>query len=468
MDIQRKIPGYRPSLREVEVCDAVLVLGEDVTNVAPRLALSLRQSILQKPLEIASKLQIPRWSEGAFRQAIQDEKGPLFVITPCRTKLDEVAAHSWYATPDDIARLGFQIAHEVNPAAVAVSGLPDKTNELALNIARVLKEAKRPLIISGTSCGNVSIIHAAANLTAALCDTGREAGLFCTVPECNSLGLALLGGGNIKECFEKILAGTADTLIVLENDLYRRADEETVRAVLQKCKHVMAIDHVWHRTASESEVVLPAGTFAETDGSLVNNEARCQGMYRVFSASREVQPSWLWLRDIMLALGIGEARNLDTIEAIQAAISAEIPTLKGITEITPPADFRISGEKIPRQPHRYSGRTAMFANVSVHEPEPPKDPESPLSFSMEGYQGIPPAPLIPRFWAPGWNSVQALNKFQTEINGLLMGGEVGKRLIGTCRRPKNGLLYRHSRVIQKTRRGMVCGSMFPHFRVRRT
>ncbi len=190
-----------------------------------------------------------------------------------------------------------------------------------------------------------------------------------------------------------------------------------------------SIDHVWHRTASESEVVLPAGTFAETDGSLVNNEARCQRMYRVFSASREVQPSWLWLRDIMLALGIGEARNLDTIEAIQAAISAEIPTLKGITEITPPADFRISGEKIPRQPHRYSGRTAMFANVSVHEPEPPKDPESPLSFSMEGYQGIPPAPLIPRFWAPGWNSVQALNKFQTEINGPLMGGDVGKRLI---------------------------------------
>jgi NADH-quinone oxidoreductase subunit G len=293
----------------------------------------------------------------------------------------------------------------------------------------VLKEAKRPLIVSGTSCGSFSIIQAAANLTAALCDTGREAGLFYTVPECNSLGLGLLGGGNIKECFDKILAGTADTLIVLENDLYRRADEDTVKAVLQKCKHVIVIDHVWHRTALESEVVLSAGTFAETDGSLVNNEARCQRMYRVFSASHEVQPSWLWLRDIMLALGFGEAGNLETIEAIQAAISAKIPTLQGITEITPPADFRISGEKIPRQPHRYSGRTAMFANVNVHEPEPPEDPQSPLSFSMEGYQGIPPAPLIPRFWAPGWNSVQALNKFQTEISGPLMGGDVGKRLI---------------------------------------
>jgi len=48
---------------------------------------------------------------------------------------------------------------------------------------------------------------------------------------------------------------------------------------------------------------------------------------------------------------------------------------------------------------------------------------------MEGYQGIPPGPLTPRFWAPGWNSAQALTKFQSEINGPLLGGDPGKRLI---------------------------------------
>ncbi len=429
LDILLKTPVHLPTLREVETYDAVLVLGEDVTNVAPRLALSLRQSLLQKPLEIASKLKIPRWSEAATRQAIQDEKGPLFVIAPYQTKLDEVATRCWYAAPDDIARFGFQIAHQVNPASAAVSGLADEPAELALNIAGVLKEAKRPLIISGTSCGNISIIQAAANVAAALGDTGREAGLFYTVPECNSLGSALLGGGSIQECFEKILAGTADTLIILENDLYRRADEEIVKAALKRCEHVIVLDHIWHRTASQSEVVLPAGSFAETDGSLVNNEARCQRMYRVLSGSHEVQPSWMWLRDIMLTVGIDGADRLNSVGAIQAAIAAEIPILRGITEVTPPADFRISGEKIPRQPHRYSGRTSMFADVSVHEPEPPKDPQSPMSFSMEGYLGIPPASLIPRFWAPGWNSVQALNKFQAEISGPLKGGDPGKRLI---------------------------------------
>jgi NADH-quinone oxidoreductase subunit G len=31
-----------PTLREIEECDAVFILGEDVTNVAPRMALALR------------------------------------------------------------------------------------------------------------------------------------------------------------------------------------------------------------------------------------------------------------------------------------------------------------------------------------------------------------------------------------------------------------------------------------------
>ena len=49
---------------------------------------------------------------------------------------------------------------------------------------------------------------------------------------------------------------------------------------------------------------------------------------------------------------------------------------------------------------------------------------------MEGYYGEhTPPPLIPRFWAPGWNSVQALTRFQEEVNGPLRGGDPGRRLI---------------------------------------
>ena len=52
-------PARTPSLTEIERSDAVLVLGEDVTNAAPRMALALRQSVRQQPMEFTDKLKNP-------------------------------------------------------------------------------------------------------------------------------------------------------------------------------------------------------------------------------------------------------------------------------------------------------------------------------------------------------------------------------------------------------------------------
>jgi NADH-quinone oxidoreductase subunit G len=48
---------------------------------------------------------------------MQAEKGPLFIATSASTRLDDVAAKTYRAAPDDIARLGFAVAHELDPAA---------------------------------------------------------------------------------------------------------------------------------------------------------------------------------------------------------------------------------------------------------------------------------------------------------------------------------------------------------------
>ena len=75
VDILQTGPARSPSLHDIELSDAVLILGEDVTNSAPRMALSLRQSVLQQPLEIADKLHIPSWMDSAVREVVQDAKG---------------------------------------------------------------------------------------------------------------------------------------------------------------------------------------------------------------------------------------------------------------------------------------------------------------------------------------------------------------------------------------------------------
>ena len=431
IDIHQKGPARPPSLRDVRMADAVVVLGEDLTNTAPLLALSLRQAVRGKEFEAAAKLNIPEWHDAGVRNAGQGRRSPCFIASPTRTRLDDIAVKTYHAAPDDIARLGFAVAHELDPSAPAVPGLAEETASLAREIAHSLKDARRPLVISGTSLFNEQIVQAAANIATALCAGGKAAALCYAVPECNSMGLGIMGGRNLDEVFTVMDDGLADTVVILENDLYRRADAGKIDAFLDRAKHVIVLDHVFNRTASRADIILPAGTFAESDGTLVNNEGRAQRFYQVFVPQGDIQAGWKWIHAIMNASGRTADDRVQSFDSVITAMAGALPVLAPVKNIAPPADFMINGLKVPRQPHRYSGRTSMHADVSVNEDKPREDTDTPLAFSMEGSEEQPPSPLIASYWSPGWNSVQALNKFQLEIDGQLKGGDPGVRLIGS-------------------------------------
>jgi len=387
------------------------------------LALQLRQAAMRAPREKAvAELKLPPFDDYPIRQVVQQERGPFFIATPQPTRLDSEATETYRAAPDDAARLGFTVAHALDPAAPAVKGLPDETNDLAGQIAAALKAAKRPLVVAGCGSGSLAAVQAAANVAWALCKAGVEAQLFFTVPECNSLGLALLDGGEIGQASEALRSGQAETIIALENDLYRRLEGADAEAIFAHARQVIALDSLENAVTTRADLVLPAATFAEADGTLVNNEGRAQRFFQVFVPEGHAQESWRWLSEMA-------EQRWQTLDDIIDEMTAELPHLAGVRAAAPPADYRILGQKVARQPHRYSGRTAINANVSVREPAPPTDADAPLNFSMEGYQGKPPSSLIPRFWAPGWNSVQSVNKFQEEVGGPLRGGDPGVRLL---------------------------------------
>jgi NADH-quinone oxidoreductase subunit G len=419
--ILRESPVPAASIQDVEQADAVLILGQDVLNGAPRLALALLQSIRQEPMQGIEKLGITRWHDAAVREVIQDRKGPLFIIGHHRTWLYDVATRTVEATPEATARLGFAVAQAIDPDAPA-SALKPGEREPADRIAQALMRASRPLVLSGTGACSESVIQAAANVAWALQRRGRNPKLCYVLPDCNSFGSALMGGRTLDDARRDIEVGAAETVVILENDLYRRMEASAADRLLSRARKVLVLDHLRHRTAAQADVLLPAGTFAESDGTYVNNEGRAQRFYQVFIPKGEIQESWRWFAEV----GKTGWRRMDDLIA---DLAAALPIFRPIVDLVPPSDFRMVGRKIPRQPERYSGRTAMFANLTIHEPPPPDDPDSPLAFSMEGYRGPMPSALIPQFWAPGWNSNQALNKFQEEVGGALREEMPGCRLV---------------------------------------
>ncbi len=417
------------TMKDVEGADAVFILGEDITNTAPMMALAVRQAVRNQPMAAATKAGIHDWNDAAVREIVQTQRGPLFIAGVRSSKLDDIAEATCFAAPSEIARLGAAVANELDSTAPSVPELSKEQKELAKKIAASLSSAKKPAVITGTSIGSDAILKAAANVAIALQKKNKEAGIVIALPECNSMGLALMGGGSLSDAFRAVNDGRADTVIVLENDLYRRDGEKAVNEFFQRSKRIIVIDHTSTKTVQKAHFVFPAGTFAESDGTIVNNEGRAQRFFQVHEASDSIQESWSWLAGVGVKNTSSRMGRWKNFEDVTKAVASEEPNLKGVERVTPPADFRIAGQRIPREPHRYSGRTAMNANIAVSEPKPPDDDDSSLSYTMEGFRGQPPSSMIPFFWSPGWNSVQSVNKYQEEVGGHLRGGDPGVRLI---------------------------------------
>ena len=413
--------GFRiPSLTDIENADAVLILGEDISNTAARMALAVRQAAHGVAFEMAKAADIPDWQDAGVRGHAQHAKSPLFIASVASTRIDDLAAATRHGDALDLARMGFGVAHAID------SDYPPGTLDAFVTAAaEALSAAERPLVIAGSEAREPALVQAATNVALALGAKGKDAMLALTASESNSYGVALLGGSlTLEDALERIADGAV--AVIVENDLHRRVPGDNL-----DLGRAIVMDYLETPTAEAAAVVLPASTYAEQTGTFVNYETRAQRFYQVFEPTDEIAPSWRWISAIGSALG-REDLNWTDMDSLTRACAAAADELSGLADVAPGAGFRVDAEsKIPRQPHRYSGRTAMRADVSVHEPKTTVDHETPFSYSMEGLNtGDQPGAVLPYVWSPGWNSNQSVFKFQQEVAGALAGGDPGARLIG--------------------------------------
>jgi NADH-quinone oxidoreductase subunit G len=464
LQILRTSQARIASLQEIESADAVLVLGEDVTQTAPRIALALRQSVRNKAYALAAELKLAPWQDAAVRNLAQDQRSPLDSFISGDSKLDDIARHCSHCSPEDIAghadaiaaaiRAGTSSQTAVGTSSHTADGTLPKdaggnsskdadgtssrntggavSKHIIAEIAQSLVNARRPLIVSGTGAQSHGVLEAAAALTEALLAVNPATMLSLSVPECNSLGAAMLAtdeSPSIDSLAERAAAGDIDTLVILENDLSRRCSSQTQGLLFDNIPNIIALDALDNATVSRAAWVLPCATFADGQGSFVSSEGRAQRHFPVFAPTLDRQPSWAWLLQLGSSAQIEAFSSLRHFDDVSAACTAAYSHLAKLGAAAPPHDFVNKGLKIPRQAHRYSGRTAIGSNVSVHEPQQAADAESPLAYTMEGLNRDQGGSLLPFVWSPGWNSNQSVHKFQSEVAGPLRGGTAGVRLL---------------------------------------
>ncbi len=423
-----------PDIRSLEHSDCVLLISEDITNTSPRHALAVRQATRNAATQMAKNARIPLWQDAAVRELAQHDRSPLFILSPQGTRLDDVATATFLSTTSQQIEL-------LNAVANAIAGTKSKGDDVELVnlIASSLLAATEPTIMSGVSAESTDLIQATANLARALSaqrsvnaseeNSSTTVSLCFVMPEVNSLGLALMleEGGlshTLGDAMERLAKGNADAAIVLENDLLLRTTPQAVDAATRGVPALIVIDQLHNDFNGLAQLLLPSASFAEQNATWVNYEGRAQSSYQVFQPDTALKPSYQWLTPIDQVIPVAAGS-----ETILQQCSDELSVFADLKSLHMLDSYLFDTMKAPRQLHRYSGRTAMNADMNVHEGKQPVDRQSALAFSMEGVPLQKDSSLLSAAWAPAWNSNQAISKFQDEINGELKQGCKGVHLL---------------------------------------
>ncbi|QCI20311.1 NADH-quinone oxidoreductase subunit NuoG [Buchnera aphidicola (Brachycaudus cardui)] len=423
---------YIPSLKEIESYDVILILGEDLTQTSPRIALAVRQAIKKKAQDITSLYGIPKWNVSPIKQIIENHKNSLYLMHTHETKLDDISEWSYFASIREQVNLACAIAHEIDKSLPPVLHLNTFLKEKALLIANRLMLSKKALIISGVHSFDSSIIKASINIAKAIKikNLNNHVGLTLLTASSNTLGVGLMGGMSLESALEEFKQEKADAIIFMEYDLYRFISEYDCDFLLKNKQKIMTLDHQSTKTYKKSGLTLSSTNFTESSGTIINFEGRAQRFFQVYDPSfynknNCVLDSWKWLHCIKSKIDNVE-ESWSNLDDVINAYTEKYEILESIKIKELSSSFRIHGQKIARSPIRSSGRTALHANINIHEPSQPKDLNTMFSFSMEGYnQPNKSVSHIPFAWFPGWNSPQAWNKFQEKIGKNLISGDSG-------------------------------------------
>ena len=173
------------------------------------------------------------------------------------------------AAPDDLARFGFAVAQALDASATRGNrDSPTIVLALARQVADALRQARRPVVISGGSCGSPTVVQAAANVAWALRKANVAGELCYTVPgvqqprDWRSWAARRLTMPSLRCARQQ-----ADTVIVLEERSLPPARWRHGRSESSPhARQVIVLDQPEDRPLrARATAVLPAATFAEAN-----------------------------------------------------------------------------------------------------------------------------------------------------------------------------------------------------------
>lgn len=133
------------------------------------------------------------------------------------------------------------------------------------------------------------------------------------------------------EIFDAVHSGKIKALyLVGENPVLSEANASHATEAMEKADFLVVQDIFLTETAQLADVVLPAATFAEKEGTFTNTERRVQRVREVIKPVGDAKPDWWITCQIAKRLG-GNGFDYSNPEQVMEDISSLVPSYHGIT-----------------------------------------------------------------------------------------------------------------------------------------
>jgi formate dehydrogenase alpha subunit len=133
------------------------------------------------------------------------------------------------------------------------------------------------------------------------------------------------------EVFDAILAGKVKSLYMMgENPIITEADANHVKEALKVLDFFVVQDLFISESAQYADVVLPAASFAEKEGTFTNTERRVQLIRKAIPPRGDSKPDWWITAQIAKKMGVS-GFDFENTSEIMDEINALTPIYGGIT-----------------------------------------------------------------------------------------------------------------------------------------
>jgi predicted molibdopterin-dependent oxidoreductase YjgC len=336
------VPFTQNAIADIEKAKTVFILGSELVDEQPIVFLRARKAWFRRGARVVIAYPEATETERRFDEPVvlRYREGTEAVLV--NGLLHRILA-SGKAVTDGVSQQEVQALRETLGKYT-----PEKVAETTGVSAEHLREAadllgEGTVILCGAKVRNhpdyAGVVHALANLTILTGNADREnGGLNILLPEVNSHGAADMGalpdvlpgyvpvdneearrrverfwevslpvepGWNTQAMLEAAARGQMQVLYIVGEDIAQKYhDTELAQSALEKAGFVIVQDLFLTETAQYADVVLPAASVAEKEGTFTNTERRVQRFWKAFhSPSPDVKPDLNIFTELAVYLG---------------------------------------------------------------------------------------------------------------------------------------------------------------------